>query len=126
MSSYSNTKLAQASGPITALNGTVVLDARLSDGVVIWATATSVNATLTIEGSFDSTDGVNGTWFVLAVQPSNSTNLYTQVATIALTAAPVIMWTARSFGFNKIRARATTFTAAVAFNVNLVALRGEI
>lgn len=126
MSNYGNTKLAQVSGPITALNGTVVLDTRRSDGVVIWATATSVTATLTVEGSFDSTDGVDGSWFALAVSPSNATNLYTQVATIALTAAPAIFWTARALGLSKVRVKATAFTAAVALNVTMIAMRGEV
>jgi len=124
--SNDNTKIASAFGAITALNQSVVLDVARADGGVIWITATSVTATFTVEGSFDSTDGVNGTWFTMAASPSNSTNLYTQVTSIVLTAAPTIFWTFRALGLSKVRAKATSFTAAAALTVNMAAHRSEV
>lgn len=121
-----NTKLSYASGPITALNGTVVMQTKRADGVLIMASAAAVSATLTVEASYNSTDGVDGKWFALAVSASNATNLYTQVATIALTADPVICWTARTFGMRWVRARASAFTSATGLVVTLSAHASRI
>ena len=121
-----NSKLNRAQGDIIALNGAVAMNCARSDGVLIMVAASAVTATLTVEVSYDSTNGVDGTWFILAVSPSNSTNLYTPVATLVLTANPTIFWTARTFGMSWIRARASAFTSATGLVVTLSSHSAEM
>lgn len=100
-----------ALGPITAAGQSVVLQVARATLVGICITAPAVVATFLVEGSVNSTDGVDGDWFTIAVAASNATNLYTQVASIVLTAKPTIAWQARCTQFSWVRVRASAWTS---------------
>ena len=119
-------KPVRKSGNLSALNHTVAINASRLALLAIFVKATAVTATLTVEGSWNSTDGVDGDWRQIAISPSNSTNLYTQVATIALTANPTISWTARVTPFTRVRVRVSTFTSATALEATLVGLNATV
>ena len=84
-------------GPLTALNSAVALNVSKAEGVMLQILCSAVaGLTVVLEGSIDSTDGVDGTWFAIAISPTNSTNLYTQVvSTGVLAAQPAYAWFAR-------------------------------
>lgn len=114
-----------ASGDLTALNSAVAIACEDASMVILQITATAINATITVEASLDSTNGVDGTWRQIGHSASDSTDMYTQAAgTLALTAQPLNFRTMRVTGYRWARVRVSAFTSATAASAVLVAVAG--
>jgi hypothetical protein len=114
-------------GVITALNGQVAIKCEQASGVLLQILATAISATFVVEGSTDSTNGVDGTWMALGLGATNATNMYTQTAnTGALTAQPGSGWVARVVPFTWVRVRCSAWTSGTNVQARLTAFAGQI
>lgn len=113
-----NTRLAIARAPLTALNSVVTLEPGLSDLVVAYLEGVIVG-TVVFEGSFDSTDGVNGVWRALAANAANNTNSYTQATEAVFTGeqSQATFYTFRTLGLPWVRMRVSAYTSGSAQGV---------
>lgn len=101
------------SGSITAAAQTVFCDVSRASNVMIAMVATSlVGHNATFEGSIDSTNGTDGSWFGIQVIRSNANT--TELATGVLSATPGYAWEASVNGMSFIRVRATAHTSGTA------------
>lgn len=101
------------SGPIAAVGGTLGCKVDRASNVMVAMVATAlVGHNATFEGSLDSTDGVNGNWFVLQAVRSNANTIET--ATGVLAATPTYAWELSVNGVNWVRLRATAHTSGTA------------
>lgn len=101
-------------GDISAVGGTVAINtSRVSNIMLQLVTATAfAGHNVTFEGSLNSTDGVNGTWFGVQAVRSNANTI--DLATGALSAVPGYGWECSVNGLNWFRVRATAHTSGVA------------
>jgi hypothetical protein len=81
---------ASVSGIINSVGAALVVDVRYASNIVLHlkntGTATMAAGTFLFEGSIDSTDGTNGTWFSIQAVRSNANTVESFVATTGLTA----------------------------------------
>lgn len=108
----SNTCLDRARAPLSAINHAVTIQPSRSDVVVCYIEGVIVG-TVVFEGSFDSTDGVNGLWRAVSAAPANATNTYTQVSSAAFTgvASQSTFYTIRALGLPWVRMRVSAYTS---------------
>ena len=108
----SNTRLARTRGPLSALNNAVAIQPGLSDVVLCYIEGAIVG-TVAFEGSFDSTNGVDGIWRAVGAAAANATNTYTQVATAAFTgvASQSTFYVLRTPGIPWVRMRVSAYTS---------------
>ena len=113
-----NTRLSIARAPLTAMNSAVTLQPGLSDLVVAYIDGV-IACTVAFEGSFDSTDGVNGVWRSLAAHSVNATNSYTQQPTVTFTGVQSqgTFYTFRTLGLPWVRLRVSAYTSGTAVGV---------
>ena len=114
----SNTCLARTRAPLNALNTAVTIQPGLSDAVVCYIEGAIVG-TVAFEGSFDSTNGVDGIWRAISASAANATNTYTQAATAAFTgaASQSTFYVLRTNGLPWVRMRVSAYTSGSAVGV---------
>jgi len=101
------------SGNITANAQTVFCDVSRASNVMLHMVATSlVGHNVTFEGSIDSTNGTDGTWFAIQVIRSNANTI--ELTTGVLAATPAYAWEASVNGLSFVRVRATAHTSGTA------------
>jgi len=102
-----------SSSNITANAQTAFLDVRRVSNVMIHMVAASlVGHNVTFEGSIDSTNGSDGTWFAIQVIRSNANTI--ELTTGVLAATPAYGWEASVNGLAFVRVRATAHTSGTA------------
>lgn len=113
-----NTRLARTRAPLNALNTAVTIQPGLSDVVVCYIEGI-IAGTVAFEGSFDSTDGVDGHWRVVGAAAANDKNTYTQVASAAFTgaASQYTFYVLRTNGLPWVRMRVSAYTSGSAVGV---------
>lgn len=113
-----NTRIASARAPLSALNNAVTIPVGLADTVVCYIEGVIVG-TVVFEGSFDSTDGVNGIWRATAATPANGSNRHTQVANQAFTGtfSQSTFYAVRTLGLPWVRMRVSAYTSGSAVGV---------
>lgn len=117
MSSISS-RVGVSRARLAAVHDTVVIKAGLADAVVCYLEGILVG-TVVFEGSFDSTNGVNGIWRSLSAAASNATNLYAQVASAAFTgsASQSAYYILRTCGLPWVRMRVSVFASGSAIGI---------
>lgn len=104
---------AMVSGNITASGQNVACDvSRASNVVVMMNTASLAGHNCTFEGSLDSTNGTDGTWFALQAVRSNANTI--ENTTGVLAATPAYSWELSVNACNYFRIRATSHTSGTA------------
>ncbi len=104
---------AAVTGSITANGQTVVSDATRQSNLAISMVATSlVGHNVSFEGSNNSTNGTDGTWYSLQVVRSNSNTVET--ASGVLAATPAYLWHVNVADVRWFRVRATAHTSGTA------------
>lgn len=104
---------ALVSGNITASGQNVACDvSRTSNVVVMMNTASLAGHNCTFEGSLDSTNGTDGTWFALQAVRSNANTI--EGTTGVLAATPAYSWELSVNACNYFRIRATAHTSGTA------------
>jgi len=104
---------ALVSGNITASAQTVFCDVSRASNVMLHMVAASlVGHNVTFEGSIDSTNGTDGTWFAIQVIRSNANTI--ELTTGVLAATPAYAWEASVNGLSFVRVRATAHTSGTA------------
>lgn len=104
---------ALVTGSITANAQTVFCDVTRASNVQIHMVATSlVGHNVTFEGSIDSTNGTDGTWFAIQLVRSNANTI--ELTTGVLAATPAYAWEGSVNGLSFIRVRATAHTSGTA------------
>lgn len=100
-------------GYITAVGQTVVINTDNISNLMLHCKAnpTVVGHTCIFEGSLDSTDGTNGTWFIVQAVRSNANTVETGTGSTALAATPVYGWEMSVNAVKWIRVRATAHTS---------------
>lgn len=113
-----NTRLARAQAPLSALNSAVTIQPGLSDVVVCYIEGVIVG-TVVFEGSFDSTNGVDGIWRAVSASAANATNTYTQVGNPAFTgsASQSTFYVLRTNGLPWVRMRVSAYTSGSGIGV---------
>ena len=113
-----NTRLARTQAPLSALNNAVTIQPGLSDTVVCYIEGAIVG-TVAFEGSFDSTNGVDGIWRSVGAAAANAPNAYTQAATAAFTgaASQATFYVLRTNGLPWVRMRVSAYTSGSAVGV---------
>lgn len=100
-------------GAITAAAQTVFLDCSRSPNVVAHMVATAlVGHNASFEGSIDSTNGTDGTWFSILAVRSNANTI--ELATGVLAATPTYAWKLSVNGLKFMRVRASAHTSGTA------------
>lgn len=100
------------SGFINAAGQSVAVDVgRASNVLVMMAAAALTGHNSTFEGSLDSSNGIDGTWFVVQAVRSNANMIET--ATGVLAATPVYAWELSVNGLKYFRVRATAHTGGI-------------
>lgn len=101
------------SGNIAAVNGQLALKVdRASNVMVSMATAALSGHNCVFEGSLNSTNGTDGSWFQIQAVRSNSNTIETSTGVLA--AAPAYAWELSVNGLNWFRIRATSHTSGTA------------
>lgn len=104
---------ALVSGSITASGQNVSCDvSRTSNVVAMMSTSSLSGHNCTFEGSLDSTNGTDGTWFALQAVRSNANTI--EASTGALAATPTYAWELSVNACNYFRIRATAHTSGTA------------
>lgn len=104
---------AAVTGSITASGQSVVSDASRQSNLGISMVATSlVGHNVTFEGSNNSTNGTDGTWYAVQVVRSNSNTVETTSGVLAAT--PAYMWHVNVADVRWFRVRATAHTSGTA------------
>lgn len=102
------------SGNLTTLAQTLAIDVTRSSNVVLHVKNTGSAAmaagAFTFEGSLDSTNGTDGTWFAIQVVRSNANTIELATGTLSLAAGAGLgySWEASVNAYNWIRVRCTT------------------
>lgn len=105
--------MPMASGVISASGQSVAVSVRDAGNVMVAMTAAAlVGHNATFEGSLDSTNGADGTWFTLQAIRSNANTVET--ATGVLAASPAYAWEVSVNAINWMRIRATAHTSGTA------------
>lgn len=114
----SNTRLGRAPAPLSALNHAVTIQPGLSDTVVCYIEGVLVG-TVAFEGSFDSTNGVDGVWRAVGASAANAPNTYTQVPMVAFTGtnSQATFYVIRTSGLQWVRMRVSAYTSGSASGV---------
>lgn len=105
--------MATKVGTISANNGTIVMQNPDHSSLVFsMKTSALAGQTVVLEVSNNSTNGVDGNWYVNSFQATNVTSSTTLIAvTPALAATQANAWRASIAGANWIRLRATAHTS---------------
>lgn len=117
-------------GPVNTVNANLTIDVRRASNVVFHVknsgTVAMAAGIFAFEGSLDSTDGTNGTWFSIQAVRSNANTIETTTGTLAIAvgAGLAYSWEASVNAYQYARVRCTTAvtTNAVA---NWIGLRGS-
>lgn len=102
------------SGNLTTLAQTLAIDVTRSSNVVLHVKNTGTSAmaagAFTFEGSLDSTNGTDGTWFAIQVVRSNANTIELASGTLSLAAGTGLgySWEASVNAYNWVRVRCTT------------------
>lgn len=96
-------------GNITANGQTVFINCERFSNLMIHCKGTFAGANATFEGSLDSTDGTDGTWFGVQAIRSNANTIETTTGVLA--AAPVYAWELSVNALKYFRIRLTAFTS---------------
>ena len=100
-------------GAITAAAQTVFINCSRGSNVVAHMVATTlVGHNASFEGSIDSTNGTDGTWFAIQAVRSNANTI--ELVTGVLAATPVYAWELSVNGLKYMRVRATAHTSGSA------------
>jgi hypothetical protein len=99
---------------ITAVTQSVKIDMRHAAGLLVHLCAVSslVGHNVSFEGSLNSTDGVNGSWFAIMGVRTNSNTIESVSGVLA--AVPVYGWHLAARGCNWVRIRAAAHTSGTA------------
>jgi hypothetical protein len=101
------------SGGIVAPNGAVACAVSRSSNVMVSMVAAALAGhNATFEGSLDSTNGVDGNWFVIQAVRTNANTIETTTGVLAAT--PAYAWELSVNGLNWFRVRATAHTGGTA------------
>jgi hypothetical protein len=102
---------ADVTGSLAAVGNQVVLDVRNLTGLVIAASAAAVSGcTAVFEGSVNSTNGTDGTWYSISAQRSSALDTFENGWT-TLSATPAYMWAMSVAGFSWVRVRCTAIVS---------------
>ena len=117
MSKFSS-RVNVARAPLAAANNAVVLEVGLA-GFIVGYIEGAVVGTIVFEGSFDSTDGVDGVWREIGATAANTNNTYGQSNTFALAAgqSQKTFYTFRAMGLPWVRMRLSAYTSGSATGV---------
>ncbi|MBN8493720.1 MAG: hypothetical protein J0M00_20115 [Burkholderiales bacterium] len=96
-------------GNITANGQTVAANCERFSNLMIHCTGTFSTVNVTFEGSLNSTNGTDGTWFTVQAIRSNANTIETTSGN--LSAAPAYAWELSVNGLKWFRVRATAFTS---------------
>lgn len=96
-------------GSIAAVAGTVFADCVRFSNLMIHCSGTFAAINCAFEGSLDSTNGTDGTWFAVQAIRSNANTIET--TTGALSAAPAYAWELSVNGLKYFRVRCTARTS---------------
>ena len=100
-------------GAITAAAQTVFIDCSRGSNVVAHMVATAlVGHNASFEGSIDSTNGTDGTWFAILAVRSNANTI--EPVTGVLAATPAYAWKLSTNGLKFMRVRAAAHTSGTA------------
>lgn len=100
-------------GSITASAQTVFVDCSRGSNIIAHMVATSlVGHNSTFEGSIDSTNGTDGTWFAIQAVRTNANTI--ELVTGVLAATPAYGWELSVNGLKWMRVRATAHTSGTA------------
>lgn len=110
-------------GGITALAGRVACDVTRASNVVFHVkntgSVTLAAGTFVFEGSVDSTDGTNGTWFGVQAARSNANTIETQIALSGITAGAgnATAWecSVNAYSWFRVRCTVAVTASAIAF-----------
>lgn len=106
------------SGNLTTSTQTLAIDVTRSSNVVLHVKNTGTSAmaagAFTFEGSLDSTNGTDGTWFAIQVVRSNANTIELASGTLSLAAGAGLgySWEASVNAYNWVRVRCTTTVTA--------------
>jgi hypothetical protein len=100
---------AAITGNITANGGTVFCSCERFSNLMIHCTGTFSTVNVTFEGSLNSTNGSDGTWFTVQAIRSNANTIETTTGN--LSAAPAYAWELSVNGLKYFRVRATAWTS---------------
>lgn len=100
---------AATTGNIGANGQTVAVNCERFSNLMIHCKGTFSTVNVTFEGSLDSTNGTDGTWFTVQAIRSNANTIET--ATGNLSAAPAYAWELSVNGLKWFRVRATAYTS---------------
>lgn len=117
------------SGPVNTVNAALTIDVRRASNIVLHVKNTGTTAMaagqFAFEGSLDSTDGSNGTWFSIQAIRSNANTIETTTGTlsIAVGAGLAYSWEASVNAYQYARVRCVTAVTTNAI-ATWTALRG--
>jgi hypothetical protein len=100
---------APTTGTITANGQTVFVDCSRFSNLMIHCKGTFSTVNVTFEGSLDSTNGTDGTWFAVQAIRSNANTIETTTGN--LSAAPAYAWELSVNALKYFRVRATAWTS---------------
>lgn len=109
---------AITTGPVTTVGSTLIVDVRRASNIVLHVKntgATNMTAgAFTFEASLDSTDGTNGTWFIIQAVRSNANTIETTTGTLPIAAGAGLAysWEASVNAYQFARVRCTTAVTA--------------
>lgn len=100
---------AATTGNITGNGQTVVINTERFSNLMIHCKGTFSTVNVTFEGSLDSTNGSDGTWFTIQAIRSNANTIETTTGN--LSAAPAYAWELSVNALKYFRVRSTAFTS---------------
>lgn len=101
--------IALTTGSITTIGNTVPVDVSRAGSLVAYVSGTFTTANCIFEGSLDSTNGTDGTWFGIQAARTNANTV--EATTGNLSAAPAYGWKIGTNGMNWVRVRATAIAS---------------
>jgi hypothetical protein len=116
--SNKTTSFPVTTAAVNAVAGTLVADVRRASNIVLHVkntgTAAMAAGAFSFEGSIDSTDGVNGTWFSIQAVRSNANTIETSTGTLtlAVNAGLGYSWEISVNAYQYARVRCTTAVTA--------------
>lgn len=96
-------------GNITSATSTVFIQTERFSNLMIHCKGTFAGVNVTFEGSLDSTNGTDGTWFTVQAIRSNANTIETTTGVLA--AAPAYAWELSVNALKYFRVRATAWTS---------------
>jgi hypothetical protein len=96
-------------GNVTSATSTVVVNTERFSNLMIHCAGTFAGANCTFEGSLNSTNGTDGSWFAVQAIRSNANTIETTTGVLA--AAPAYAWELSVNALKYFRVRATAWTS---------------